>query len=95
MLRLRGDHREARDRLISLVRYGKVTPDQAEAEAAARGWPPFAHQPAVSTLDPMRDPRWSIVMAVVWIAWRDLNMTREQWCPTRASVHCSRKKALQ
>ncbi len=35
MIRLRSQN--AKHRLVSLVRYGKVTPKQAEAEAAARG----------------------------------------------------------
>jgi len=73
-LRLNG----ARDRLISLVRYGKVTPQAAEAEAAARGWPPFERMPAVGTFDPMEESRWPIVMAVAWIAWRDIELTRRQ-----------------
>jgi hypothetical protein len=68
----------ARARLISLVRYGKVTPEQAEAEAAARGWPPFEREPQTAALDPMRESPWPIVMAVAWIAWRDLEQTRQQ-----------------
>jgi hypothetical protein len=76
MVRLRSNG--ARDRLISLVRYGKVTPQAAEAEAAARGWPPFERMPAVGTLDPMEETRWPIVMAVAWIAWRDIELTQEQ-----------------
>ena len=76
MIRLRSD--DARARLISLVRYGKVTPEQAEAEAAARGWPPFAKEPELGAADPLREPRWPIVMAVAWIAWRDPQETRQQ-----------------
>src|SRR5215470_6868172 len=76
MVRLRSNG--ARDRLISLVRYGKVTPQVAEAEAAARGWPPFELMPAFGTLDPLEETRWTIVMAVAWIAWRDIELTRSQ-----------------
>src|SRR3954471_9828987 len=76
MIRLRSVG--ARGRLISLVRYGKVTPQQAEAEAVARGWPPFEREAELGTFDPMRESRWPIVMAVAWIAWRDLEHTRQQ-----------------
>ena len=73
-----------RDRLITLARFGKITPQQAEAKAAALGLPPFEKQPPVSALDPMREPRWPIVMAVAWIAWRDLDRTRQQSAPFRS-----------
>ncbi len=74
------DAYEGRNRLISLVRYAKMTPDEAEAEAKANGWPPFAHQPPLPEFDPLKQSRWPLVMAVAWIAWRDLESTREQ-CP--------------
>jgi hypothetical protein len=53
-----------RDELISLARYGKITPAEAEAIAAAEGLPPFEQQPELPAFDPMIEPRWSIVMAV-------------------------------
>jgi hypothetical protein len=66
-----------RDELISLARYGKITPQEAEAEAAASGFEPFEQQPELPAFDPMLESRWSIVMAVAWIAWRDLRLVRE------------------
>jgi hypothetical protein len=60
MVKLRSEN--ARDRLISLVRYGKVTPEQAEAEAASRGWPPFAREPKSGTFEPLKESRWPIVI---------------------------------
>jgi hypothetical protein len=68
----------SRDELISLARYGKVTSAEAEAEATAKGWPPFERRPSLPQFDPMAEPRWSLVMIVAWIAWRDLSLVREQ-----------------
>jgi hypothetical protein len=72
--------RTRRDELISLVRYGKVTPEEAEAQAKASGFEPFARQPELPAFDPMGEPRWTITMAVAWIAWRDLKQVRDN-CP--------------
>jgi len=66
-----------RDELISLARVGEVSPEDAEAEAAANGWAPFKRQPEPSDFDPMRDSRWPIIMAIAWIAWRDVMLVRE------------------
>jgi hypothetical protein len=72
------------DDLLSLAQYGKITSAQAEAKASEMGWPPFERQPALPAFDPMRDSRWSLVMAVAWIAWRDLMLVREQHAGFRA-----------
>lgn len=72
--------RDARNDLISRVRYSELTPDEAEAQAKANGWLPFAWQPPLPDFDPLKQSRWPIVMAVAWIAWRDLELTRQQ-CP--------------
>ena len=66
-----------RDELISLARYGLVTPEQAEAEAKAAGFQPFERQPELPSFDPLAEPRWTIVQALAWIAWRDLDRVRE------------------
>jgi hypothetical protein len=73
-----------RDELISLARLGEITPEEAEAEAAANRWEPFAREPDPAEFDPMLEPRWSIVMAVAWIAWRDKRLVRENWAAFRA-----------
>src|SRR5690348_17204747 len=67
-----------RDRIITLAQYGKLTPEKAEAAAKARGLPPLAHEPEWPAFDPRRDSRWSVVMALAWIAWRDFELTRQQ-----------------
>ena len=71
---------DTRDGLITLAQHGKITPEEAEAKALANGWPPFAARPAMPAFDPMQQSRWPLVMALAWIAWRDLDLTRGQ-CP--------------
>ena len=76
------------DDLISLVEHGNLTPTDAEAMAAAKGWAPFAFEPPAPAFDPMKVSRWSIVMAVAWIAWRDTELVRRQQSEFRAeSTH--------
>jgi hypothetical protein len=67
-----------RDELISRAQVGEITPEQAEAEAAATGLPPFATTPALPAFDPLRDNRWSIAMGLAWIAWADMGLVRDQ-----------------
>jgi len=62
--------------LISFAWLGQVTPEQAEAEAAANGWEPFAQQPELPAFDPMQANRWSMPMVLAWIAWRDPMLVR-------------------
>jgi hypothetical protein len=69
---------ELRDKLITEARYGKITPQQAEAQAKAAGLPPFETQPDLAAFDPMAESRWPIVKAIAWIAWRDLQLVMEQ-----------------
>lgn len=67
-----------RDDILSRARCGAITPDEAEAEARNGGLPPFETQPDLAQFDPMAESRWSIVMAVAWIAWRDVQLVMEQ-----------------
>lgn len=68
---------DRRNEIISLARYGKISPEEAEAEAASKGWKPFAFQPEMPAFDPMRESRWTLSMAIAWIAWRDIGLVRE------------------
>jgi hypothetical protein len=77
-----------RDELIALARYGKITPEEVEAIAAAKGLPPFEKRPELPAFDPMAEPRWSIVMAVAWIAWRDVALVRENGPEFRSESTC-------
>src|SRR5687768_9991396 len=68
---------DRRNEIISLARYGKISPEEAENEAAAKGSKPFASQPEMPAFDPMQESRWTITMAIAWIAWRDTGLVRE------------------
>jgi hypothetical protein len=68
----------SRDDLISLASTDKITSAEADEQAAANGWEPFEHQPPLPKFDPNRDTRWSLVMTIAWIAWRDFSLVREQ-----------------
>lgn len=73
-----------RDQLITDARYGRITPQEAEARAKEAGLPPFEREPEFTAFDPMRQSRWSMVMAVAWIAWRDLQLVAEQGAEFRS-----------
>jgi hypothetical protein len=75
---------ECRGRLIELAQLGQINPAQAESLAAHYGSPAFATQPASHEFNPLQIPRWSIVMAASWIAWRDIETTRNQHAEFRA-----------
>lgn len=66
-----------RDELITRVQHGELTPSQAEAEAAAAGFGPLAQEPEPGAFDPMNKSRWTFVMALAWIAWRNIGRVRE------------------
>src|SRR5215208_29522 len=68
-----------RDDLIDKVRYGKLTPAQAEAEARLLGLEPLAKCPDPSEFNPMAEAWWSLPMAVAWIVWRSPNRVRQYW----------------
>jgi hypothetical protein len=76
-----------RDVLISKVQHGELTPEQAETEAAAQGLPPFETTPDPARYDPMTESRWTLVMAIAWIAWRDIKYVQE--CGSEFSSKCT------
>jgi hypothetical protein len=41
-----------RDAIITIARYSKITPQEAEAKAVANGWQAFENQPALPAFDP-------------------------------------------
>ena len=67
-----------RDELITAARYGEITPQEAEAKAKAAGLLPLATQPGSEEFNPMGESRWPLVMAIAWIAWRDVQLVKEQ-----------------
>lgn len=71
-------HKRTRDELIGLVTCGILKPDEAEAEAKGLGLTPLASEPPLNEFDPMQAPQWSLLMAIAWIAWRDIGLVRQQ-----------------
>jgi hypothetical protein len=67
----------SREDILTLARGGLLTPKEAEAEAAARGWGRFAVEPPLPAFDPMNVSRWSLAMSLAWIAWRDIELVRD------------------
>lgn len=63
--------RPGRDDLIEHVKYGRMSPDEAEAEAARFGLERLASSPEPRKYNPMGEAWWTLPMTVAWIAWRD------------------------
>ena len=74
----RNQQQRLRDDLISKALYGKITPKKAEEEAQAAGLAPLASRPPAAKFDPMKESRWTLLQAIAWIAWRDLDFVMEQ-----------------
>ena len=71
--------RQARYQLIQRAFYGEITAAEAEAEADRLGIGPLASEPPADDFDPIVADRWSLPMAVSWIAWRSTDKVREAW----------------
>ena len=68
-----------RDRLLDHVREGKVSPQQAELIASARGLGPLACRPSADEFNPLGEVWWTLPMAIAWIMWREPGKVREQF----------------
>jgi hypothetical protein len=68
-----------RDDLITKVQRGEMTPADAESEAKRLGLRSLASEPDPNDYDPMREPFWTLPMAVAWIAYRTQNAVRNWW----------------
>ena len=68
-----------RDLLIEKLKYGKLTPEEAELEASRLGLEPFKFSPNPADFDPMQEPTWSLMMALAWIMYRTPDAVREMW----------------
>jgi len=63
-----------RDDLISAVHSGRMSPEEAQAEAARLGLPPLEGPADRDALeDPARMRFWTLPMTLAWIMWRDLD----------------------
>lgn len=61
-----------RDKILTKVRLGELTPKEAEELARSKGLEPFAVRPDPALHDPMSKPNWTLTMALAWISSRDL-----------------------
>jgi hypothetical protein len=73
-----------RDDLIDEVKYGRMTPAEAEAEAARLGLEPLASRPDPKKFNVMGEAWWTLPMTVAWIAWRDPQRVLDWYDPYRA-----------
>ncbi len=67
------------DALIEEVRYGRMTPEEAEAEATRLGLPRMAAVPDPASYNPMGETWWTLVMAIAWISWRSPTQVCQFW----------------
>lgn len=65
--------------LIQQVKYGRMTPEAAEAEAVRLRHGNLAGEPPEGTFDPMGETWWTLPMTVAWIAWRTPKFVRAWW----------------
>jgi hypothetical protein len=72
-----------RDRLFRQVRYGHLSPGEAEELLKTRGLKPFEERPDPSNFDPMTAEEWTLAMAAAWFTWRSIDAVRDQWDPAR------------
>jgi hypothetical protein len=72
-----------RDDLFEEAKYGRMTPAEAEAEAARLGLAPLAAAPGAQKFDPMIEPWWTLPMTVAWIVWRNDRDVLENYDPYR------------
>jgi hypothetical protein len=77
---------DPRDEILDRVSRGEIAPDQAEAEAARLGIPPFARTPDPTKFNPMTEPWWTLGMAAAWIIWRTPTAVRRVWSDYRNEV---------
>jgi hypothetical protein len=70
-----------RDDLIEEVKFGRMSPEEAEAEAARLGSGPLATSPDPQQYDPRAEPWWTLPMTVVWIARRRMRDVLENYDP--------------
>jgi len=73
------ENSEKRDELVTRVRKGELTPEEAEDEASRLGLEPLRQNPDPEDFDPMNEPHWTLPMAVAWIAYRTPEAVREYW----------------
>jgi hypothetical protein len=67
---------DRRDDLIEQLFRGEISPNRAVTEAKQLGLPPLYGDADPSIFDPMGEMFWTPLMAVAWIAFRDVDLVR-------------------
>lgn len=68
---------DQRDQLIERARYGKISGAEADAEVVRLGLGSLSCAPSPNEFRPEAETHWTLVMAVAWIAYLDLEKVRE------------------
>jgi hypothetical protein len=82
---------KSREDLFDELKFDRARPEEAEAEATRRGWPPLAAIPPASAFDPMAEQYWTLPMAMTWIATRSVDAVRMAWNKYRTQHHVWRR----
>jgi hypothetical protein len=65
--------------IVMRVRRGEMSAEAAEDWAKANDQSPFFPAPDNPRFDPMKEPYWTLAMALAWIIWRTPDSVRENW----------------
>ncbi len=87
---------DERDQILTQVRLGEITPEEAEELARSKRLRPFATRPDYANHDPFKKPYWTLTMALAWVATRDPQRVAHwdndfrnrclEWFPIRADA---------
>jgi hypothetical protein len=72
-----------RKSLLHRVKYGRLSPSEAESLLKQSGSKPFERRPDLSAFDPWGLEEWTLPMAAAWFVWRSKDAVRDQWNPGR------------
>ncbi len=73
------EHTRSREQLIQAVEDGKMRREEAEEKALAIGLGSLLPSHPVEDFDPMKQERWSLLMALVWVLVRNSDAVRNSW----------------
>lgn len=74
-----------KDQLFERAKFGKITGEEADAEAIRLGLGSLSSTPRQEEYRPEAEAQWTLPMAVSWIAYLDLEEVREWSAPYRAA----------